>query len=362
MKRGATTLLWPSLLLALPAGPAADDVNARLAKRIEVVRVEHQAARQAIVRQMNQMFGIDYEALRQLYEEQDRVYRQQLAIVEKITDGEVRREEQEKLPSVFTTPEYLRYAEARLVLENELDRNHLLRARNLQACEQVLDELVESDSLLSYFFRSSDYRSRHGLLLKRVTWELAVGESASTKPLNTSAVFADKTRMPFLVKVSPMAFSSVAFLRSVLIHELNHVVLIKEPLAAEFEASLSAAGMPQRTLPQPGPGVYGLFFTLRHGGTPQYQHRLLHECYSFKAQLVYDELAPPDSYHRLSAGDRQHLERLYEWAYGELSESHQAFVTQHPEPPIAVYVRRFTHAAPVERTDVTRTADEVAAE
>ncbi|MBI3082903.1 MAG: hypothetical protein HYY90_00835 [Candidatus Omnitrophica bacterium] len=341
MRRGATTLLWPSLLLALSAEAAVDDVNARLAKRIEAVHSRYQAARQAIVRQMNQMFGIDYEALRRLYEEPDRMHRQQLAIVEKITDGTIRRREQEKLPFIFTTPEYLRYAEARLVLENELERNHLLRARNLQAYEQILDELVDSDSLLSYFFRSLDYRSRHGLLLKRVTWELAVGESASTKPLNTAAVFADQARIPFLIKVSPMAFNSVAFLRSILVHELNHVLLFKEPLAAELEARLSSAGMRQSTTPRPGPGVYGLFFSLRHGSTLGYQHHLLHECYSFKAQLLYDEAAPSDPYHRLTPDDRGHIERLYEWALNELNDYNRAFVNEHPDPPLSRYLRQF---------------------
>lgn len=329
----------PLLVEAADVHPVPlDGANLQLAERIRTAQADYLSARQAILQQINESFNIDYEALYRRYDARDREYRQQSAVVERIQDGPAKQRELEKLRAEFESPEYLRYAEAKLVLENELERNHLLRAASLQAYEEILDALINSDPILEYFFHSAEYRGSGGLLLKRVVWELSGGKSSSALPLTTYTVFADRTRTPFLIKVSPAAFSSLSFLRSIVLHELNHVLLYREPMFAGLDRPSSTDDSQPTKLSS---SKYSLFFNLQYGGTTDYQYHLVHEYYAFKTQLLYDALAPDDPYHRLSPADRTHIEHLYEWSLGQLSGQFKAFVEEHPEPPLLPYIKRF---------------------
>ena len=319
---------------AAAAAPA--DINQQLADRLAAVRQEYQAAYRLVVERVNRQFGIDYAALDHDYQALYNAYRQKLVLVEKIDDPERRGAMKARLEEFFKNPACVRYAEARLVIENELERDHLLQARCLQAYEEILDQLIASDPLLRHFFQSAGYRNAYGLLLKRMVWELGGGESASTAPLNVYAVFANQAQTPYLIKVSPVACESLSFLRSILIHELNHVLLNKEA----FLAGLDLSASPQaRTPTQPVTSQYSLFFNQKHGGTATYQYALIHEYYSFKAQLLYDDQAPADAQYRLSLEARRHIESLCDWAYSELSPASKAFVQAHPAPPMEAYVQ-----------------------
>ena len=299
---------------------SASDLNFELDRRLKAVHAHYQAARQGIVLRINQTLGIDYEALHRVY--QERAY---------FSRG--------KLQTPLEEPAYRQYVEARLILENELERDHLLKARCLDAYERILEGLIQSDPLLKQFFDSLEYRQRHGLLLKRVVWEIWEGEAASTKALDAYTVFADRRQMPFLIKVGPSAFTRLSYLRSILIHELNHVLIYKEPLFEPLFADLERPAQGEENIPkQPAPGIYGLFFNLRHARAPGYQYHLLHEYYSFRTQLLYDELAPNDPYHRLSREDREQIERLADWAYRELSPRSREFVERNPDPPMQEYI------------------------
>jgi len=228
------------------------------------------------------------------------------------------------------------------VLENELERNHLLRAKSLQAYEEILDEIISTDPIFAYFFNSSEYRATGGLLLTRVVWELSGSKSSSAHPLATYTVFADRARTPFLIKVSPAAFSSLSFLRSIVLHELNHVLLYRDPLFAGLDRPSSLEeNQPTRL----SSSKYSLFFNLQYGGTTDYQYHLVHEYYAFKTQLLYDDLAPHNPYYRLMPSDRTHIEHLYEWALGQLSGQYKAFVEAHPDPPLLPYLTRFLAAS-----------------
>lgn len=333
----------PRLLLAwilFFSGPAiiyANDVHEELTDRMGRVRLLYDSARRGLVHQLNQRLGIDYEALSLQYQEEDFRYRQKLSIVEKIPNLEARRREEEKLRAELVAPDYRRFAEARLVLENDLQRNYALKAEVLQGYEEILDLLIDVDPTLSYFFRSDAYQQRYGLLLKRMVWELSGGEAASTKPLNTSPVFADRRRMPFLIQVSPNAFTSLAYLRSILIHELNHVVLDKEPLFLELRRP---SGPGENVPKRPMTDLYSLFFNLRFARTPDYQYHLIQEYYSFEAQLACDDLTGLDPRYRLPPSDRRRIRELRDWALSELSGRNQAFIKRHPHPPIVAYLRR----------------------
>ena len=325
-------LLGASTLVAA----APPDLNDQLIARISAVRQEYQAAYRAIVGRINQQFGIDYEALDRAHQAQYNAFRQKLALVEQMEEGEHKRSAKQELDAFFTNPACQRYAEARLVLENALERDHLLRARSLEAYEEILDQLIDSDPLLRYFFRSPAYAEHNGLLLQRMVWELAAGTSSSTTPLTAYAVFADRQRTPYLIKVTPIAFDSLPFLRSILIHELNHVLLDKEAFLAGAERAAPApSDAPARASATP----YGRFFTLRFGGTSEYQHSLLHEYYSFKAQLLYDDASPHDAAHRLPEKSRRYIESLAAWSYQALSPENRAFVDAHPTPPMERYVQ-----------------------
>jgi len=341
--RRARLLLCSGLLLVLHAAIAhAADLDQQLAERIRHVQADYDAGRQLAIRRVNQSLHIDYAALADRFEAQDRLYR----------DQQILREQTDRLadsspPSpppgdMVNSPDYRRYAEARILLDQTLERDHLLRARCLQAYEDILDVLIDRDPLFSHFFRSSEYQRRHGLLFTRAVWDLFAGESASTVPLSTHTVFADRSQMPFVINVSPAAFSSLAFLRSILIHEINHVLLYKAPIFADVERP---SAFPDSRPTQPLPGWYSLWFNLKYGRTPTFQYHLLHEYYSFRAQQLYDDAAPRTPYRRLSPSDRAYIDQLATWAAGELSAQSRALVQHHPDPPMAAYLRQYMPAA-----------------
>ena len=338
MKLNVAALLLGSAWLGLAVPSSAEEpLYQQLAWRMQRAQETYQQARQAIIRQLDEELGIRYEALQQLYEEHERVSREQRRLLTRASQTKPTPPPADPSQAFLTHPEYLHYTEARLLLDNRLARDHLLRAGCLDAYESILDALVDADPLLRAFFRSPDYVHRHGLLLKQVVWELSGAEAASTKPLDVYTTFANRAQMPFLIRLSPAAFTSLPFLRSLVIHELNHVLLYKEPTFAELERPSS----PQESIPtQPSPALYSLFFNLRYGRTPAYQYHVVQEYYSFKAQLLYDDLAPPTVYHRLSPQDRRQITSLLTWTFNQLSLHHQAFVQQHPDPPIAAYIRQ----------------------
>jgi hypothetical protein len=169
-------------------------------------------------------------------------------------------------------------------------------------------------------------------------WELSGSKSSSAQPVTTYAVFADRVHTPFLIKVSPPAFSSLSFLRSIVIHELNHVLLYREPMFEGLDRPSSLdASQPTKL----SSSKYSLFFNLQYGGTSEYQYHLVHEYYAFKTQLLYDDLAPNTPYYHLMPADRTHIEHLYEWSLGQLSEEYKAFVKEYPDPPLLPHIKRF---------------------
>ena len=341
--RRALILLRSGLLLVLSAATVhAADVDQQLAERIRRIQADYEAGRQLAIRRVNHSLQIDYAALADRFEAQDRLYREQQALRKKTDRPGESRDPSQPPDGVFSSPDYLRYAEARVMLDQTLERDHLLRARCLQAYEDILDVLIDSDPLFTHFFRSPEYKRRHGLLFTHAVWELVAGESASTVPLNTHTVFADRSHMPFVINVSPAAFSSLAFLRSILIHEINHVLLYKAPIFADVERP---SAFPESHPTQPIPGWYSLWFNLKYGRTPAFQYHLLHEYYSFNAQRLYDDAAPRTPSHRLSPSDRAYIDQLATWAARELSEQSRALVTRHPDPPMAAYIQRFVPAS-----------------
>ncbi len=331
-------LLLPSAVLWVGGLSAVADeaaFNAQLIARNRASIAEMDRAYRELTDQVNQRFDLDYRALDRLFRDRYREYHGKLSIIEGIQDPQRRDQEYRALQAPFRSPEAQRYLEARLFLEHEFNRNHLLKASRLQVCEEILEALMTRDPLLRYFFRSAEYQERHGLLLTHVAWGLPEGTAALTRPLDAYTMFADRTRMPVLITVSPKAFDSLAYLRSVMVHELNHVLLEKEPIAAELGRMSTAAGH----LPlQPSPARYARYFTRRYGRSAAQQYHLMHEYYAFAAQSLYDDQAQRSAEERLSAEDRRYIETLRQWVYDQLSPQHRAFLQRHPDPPIAAYL------------------------
>lgn len=344
MKRGSASsasahALGVLLGLALWAGlghAQAQTVDDELAERHAAAFREFQDAYQRIVAQVNAQLGLDYPALDRTYGSAYRGYRERQAIIETLPDADEKRRQLEALDAFFKTPEAAQYLAAKLLVENELDRDHLLRARQLQACEDILETLTKTDPLFASFFHSPEYQQRYGLLLKRVAADLPEGTSAFTKPLDAYTMFTDRTRMPVVITVSPTAFNSLAYLRSILIHELNHVLLYKTPLAEELERG--PVDMAHATPETMSSNRYVLFFAGQHAGREEYQYHLLHEYLSFSAQLMYDDRVPNDPQYRLSPADRRAVEGLRQWAFDQMSPRHKAFVVEHSIPPIAAAI------------------------
>ncbi len=336
MRPHASLLLWCSgLAWVLVAEAASQDLGAQLARRTAAIFEEFQTAYQRAIHQVDQRLGIDYRALDGRFGASYREWREKRAIIASMHDEAARQQARQRLDGIFHTPEALQYLEGRLVLENLLESDHRLKARRLQGCDEILEALIASDPLFRYFFHSPEYQRRYGLLLKRVVWASAEGTSAATRPLETYTMFADRRRLPILIMITPAAFKSLPFLRSILIHELNHVVLYKEPLGAVSEPIASDAG----ALPSPPPATpYSRSFMKRHGGSNDYQQHLIHEYYAFTAQLLYDDRAASDSQQPLAPEDRWHIEHLRQWTFQQLSPPARAFVQQHPEPPVMAYV------------------------
>ncbi len=311
-----------------------EDLQAKLIERNRAATEAFQAASQAAIQRVNERFGIDYVALDRVYGPRYRELRTKLSILETLPDERARRQQREAMETSLRTPEGLRYMEARLFLENELERDHLWKAKQLQACEDILDLLIANDPLLHYFFTSPESQHRYGQLLKLIVWDLPEGTAGSTRMLDAYTMFADRMRMPVLIKLSPKAFSSLAYLRSTLIHELDHVLLYKEPLYAPLEqwSSPGDSKMSAAVLP------YNLFLKKRYQGTTAYQYHLVHEYYSFVAQLLCDDRTPTGSVYRLSLPDRRYLETLRSWTYDQLADQYKRFVSEHPNPPIVAYL------------------------
>ncbi len=343
MKRNASLLAWCSILIGCGTAIAeSQDLHAQLAARNAAAFEEFLAAYAQVVEQVNRRFGINYLALDNRYGVPYREYWDKRLLLEHFQkdekDSPLSQSQKPQAEELLKSPEAMRYLEARLYLENELDKNHLLKGKRLQACEEVFETLSRTDPLLKYFFHSQKYQRSYGLLLKRVVWSFpeGVGLSASTTALDTYTVFANRTQMPMLMTLTPVAFESLAFLNSIIIHELNHVLLYKEPLATNLHGSLRMEGPPlSSVLGDP----YRWSFIRKHGGTSDYPDHLLQEYYALQAQLLYDNGMPSDSPYRLLPKDRLHIERLYEWVVQQLTGEYQALIAQHPDPPILRYLK-----------------------
>lgn len=218
--------------------------------------------------------------------------------------------------------------------QNNLEKDHGFIGAMLEKFETILDRLISEDPFFRALIKSPEYQNQWGLILTRVVWQSELGRdiSGETVQLKNYSPFADPSKAPMLIKLTPLAFTSLPFLRSILLHELNHVCFFKDPRFSDPRRFQGAAL-------QSSKGVMRHYFSRLDPRDPSYQFYLIHEYYSFKSQLLFDEQMEP--IFRLDPLSKARFEKMMEWTYAQMNAPNQKFVKLNPLPPISVQLRWF---------------------
>ena len=327
--------LWASFRgnsFATQAVPTDEEIDSQIKAAQEL----YQTKLRSLEGQVNEIFQINFLKLSKELQIQMNERRLMSSFLNEIPDPHKREELLVSLKKEYAGERLDRFIEATAYLENEIEKDHLFVEKLLSSLEAVLDGVIQKDPIFRYAFLSPEFRNRYGLILRRVVWQAAQlrNVSAETGPLNVHSVFADKRKVPFLIKVTPFAFSSPSFLRSILIHELNHVYFYKEPPFSDARQFSSAAQ-------QAPAGILTRYFKELNPFHPSYQYYLVHEYYSFKSQLLFDEKVRQSPSFRLSEADKKHVEKMLDWTYSQLNQKNKDFVQKNPNPPILPLIEKF---------------------
>ena len=328
-------LIFSSLASAInfPANILTDE---QLQAKIELARQVYEAKYQTLEEEVSRLFNINFAEYKKNYEEQMNQLNFKTSIIEKLQDQAEKERQLHQLEKEYRDSELFRYLEADRYLQNEMQKDHLFVGRYLSLLEEVVSAVIAKDPILSYAFHSRESENRLGLILTKVVWESGTFHdvSAVTKPLNLHSVFADKTKIPMLIDITPLAFPSLAFLRSIIIHELNHVYMYKDPVFSDVRRFAGAAVAPAN-------GPFSHYFKSMNPFNPSYQYYLIHEYYSFKTQLIFDDLAGNTPFFRLDDANRENIKQMLKWSYDQLNEENKQFIERHPDPPILKLIERF---------------------
>ncbi len=273
-------------------------------------------------------YKIQYSEYISKYQDQLLLYRDREAQVYKEKNRSLRITLLKKLQQDFPDAEMKKAAEIFYVFQNEMERDHAFTGNFLSKLEKVLEKVIQEDDFFRWIFVSSEFRNRYGLVLREVVWQIEQGSdlSGQTVPLNVHSFFLDNSKTPILVKLSPQAFKSLPFLRSILMHEANHVLMFKHPLFRNAEIFSGPAV-------RPAEGPYSHYFSKLNPSDMLYQFYLVHEYYGFQTQLLMSEVCGKDPKCRLEDRHQVYFQKALEWTFHELNSSNQGFVKKHPEPP-----------------------------
>lgn len=286
--------------------------------------------------EVNRHFDINFGELRSEFETAMVQVRNKMALIEHIKEPHAREPKLRALQDEYADERLYQFIDAYYYFANELEKDHAFVGDFLSMLEEILEMVIERDPLFKYAFNSREFQSRYGLILKRVVWKPGIlkNASAETIPINVHSVFADKARIPVLMKLTPAAFSSSAFLRSILIHELSHVYFYKLPKYSDVKKFEGVAKEPESD-------SFVHYFKQLNPREPTFQYHLIQEYYGFKAQLLYHNRAPLSRYHQLDEDNLKSTKSMLHWTYSELSKKNKAFVKANPEPPVSVLIYRF---------------------
>lgn len=309
-----------------------EQIDAKLHEAGQIFQVKYRQIENGV----NARFKIRYSKLMKEYEAAAQEFNQKFSFLSQIPDPLERGRKIELLKKQYQNRGLQRYIEAYYYFQNELEEDHLFMGKLLENLEEILNLVLQKDPVFRETFFSEKFQEHYGLLLKRVVWssQMLKDVSSETVPLNVHSVFGNKSKIPILVKITPQAFNSLAFLRSILVHELNHFYLFKDPKFADatpFEgAALKAAE-----------GPFSHYFTSLNPADPSYQYHLIHEFYSLKSQLLFDQRVPANYYFRLDSGNKERVENMFAWTYQQLNIPNQNFVKNHPDPPVLPLINKY---------------------
>ena len=91
---------------------------------------------------------------------------------------------------------------------------------------------------------------------------------------------------------------------------------------------------------QAAQGSFSHYFMQLNPTNPSYQFYLIHEYYSFKAQILFDDKMAPAGL-KLDPANKEYFQKNMEWTHSQLSAKNKEFVQQHPDPSILVWLNRF---------------------
>ena len=318
---------------AVSQEPNRDQV---LEEKIRQAQEFYRSKYKAIVDKVNQTFGIDFTELMKTYQEKTKELDSKRAMITQIPDPVERNQQMESLKKLYQDERFAKYLEAYYFYENEMQKEHAFMGEFLTRLERILDEVIEPDPLFNYVFNSPEFKKEHGLVLKRVVWptDTLKDVSAETLPLEVHSIFADASKTPILLKVTLAAFHSLAFLRSILIHETCHIYFYKQSALEGIEKFSGGAVAPAL-------GAFTHYFKNMNPFSPSYQYYLIHEYYGFRTQVLFDERFKDRPFFKLDPENRKYVEKMLEWTRSQLNENNKKFVEKNPDPPIVKLMQKF---------------------
>jgi hypothetical protein len=275
------------------------------------------------------MFKIDFGNQRTNLEGQMHQLDLKLSMIKNIQDPEEQALRLRQLEEEYADSDLLPAMQAYHYVQNEMEKDHRFVGQYLAMLEEIVDVVIQKDPMFRYMFHSDEFERDQGLILTRVVWKAGVdvNVSAVTKPLNLHSVFADKVKIPMLITITPIAFHSLAFLRSILLHEVNHAYMFRDIVFSDVNRFSGGAI-------EPAKGNFTHYFKMMNPVSPSYQYHLIHEYYSLKAQLLFDDFMVGDAIYKLDKGSKENIKQIMQWSYSQLNEKNKAFTDTNDTPPV----------------------------
>ncbi len=327
------------LLVAIDTGPSEAKPQSgsdAIQREIDQAQAFYRQKREQVEAQVNAQLGVDYAELYGVFQAKMRELKMKESMISRSPDAAERKTLRAVLRGEYQDPKLYKFLEAHSAFENEIENDHQFLGEYLSRLNSILENLIEQDPLLQYAFESSEFRQQYGTVLRRVVWRATQlkGVSAETVPLNVHSMFANKAKIPILIRLTPAAFSSLSYLRSTLLHELEHAIFYKDRRFSDAKQFAGGAT-------QPADGPFAHYFTSLDPVDPTYQYHLIQEYYSFKAQVLFQEKVGERRHYALKASDRARITSMLEWTQSQLNAKNASFIAAHPTPPVVPLIERF---------------------
>lgn len=276
---------------------------------------------------INKRFGINFWQEQQNYQAQMEQLVFKMSLIEEIAEPQEKEQRFHMLEKEYENSGLINYLQAWLYLQNEIEKDHLFVGEYLAMLEEIVGAVIQKDALFRYVVSSREFQDEHGIILTKVVWQISASRSVpvDTQPLNLHSVFANKAKTPVLIRITPSAFYSLAFLRSLLIHELNHVCMFRDTVFSDLERFSGKAIASAQ-------GAFTHYFKILNPNAPSYQYYLVHEYYGLKTQLMFDDIVPASPFYKLDEKNKKNIEQMFVWVSSQLNEKNKKFVEANPDP------------------------------